>query len=82
MSIRTGDEYAIRVVEHKELLKANPVVHDIAGGVRIRALSSNEVQYTYQSCESDAGILEYYETWDEAAFPDMYRGGASLSRNG
>ena len=51
-----------------------------AGGYRIQAESSGGVQYTYQTCEGDDTILEYYETWDEDAFPEMYRGGASLSR--
>ena len=51
-----------------------------AGGVRVQAEASNGVPYTYQTCESDDTVLEYYETWQEAAFPEMYRGGASLSR--
>ncbi len=38
------------------------------------------IQYTYQTAEGDADILEYYETWDEENFSEMYRGGASLSR--
>ena len=53
-----------------------------AGGLRIRAESSEGVQYSYQSCEDDENILEFYETWREEDFPDMYRGGASLSRCG
>ena len=52
-----------------------------AGGFKVQAVSSDGVPYTYQTCESDADILEYYETWEEDAFPDMYRGGASLSRS-
>ncbi len=50
------------------------------GGYTIQAAASNGVQYTYQTCESDSGVLEYYETWREEDFPDAYRGGASLSR--
>ena len=52
-----------------------------AGGFKVQALSSGGVQYTYRSSESVADVLEYYETWEEAAFPDRYRGGASLSRS-
>ena len=51
-----------------------------AGGYRIQAESSNGTQYTYQTSEEDADLLEYYETWNEAEFPEMYRAGASLSR--
>ena len=51
-----------------------------AGGFRIQAESSNGTQYTYQTSKEDADLLEYYETWNEAEFPEMYRGGASLSR--
>ena len=36
----------------------------------------------YRTAENDPDVLEYYETWNEAEFPDMYRGGASLSRCG
>ncbi len=50
-----------------------------AGGIRVQAEASNGVQYTYQTCESDDAVLEYYETWQEEAFPETYRGGASLS---
>ena len=53
-----------------------------AGGSRIRAEASNGAQYTYQTCESDENVLEYFETWREEDFPEMYRGGASLSRCG
>ena len=49
--------------------------------MRRQAEAANGVQYTYQTCESDENILEYYETWKEEEFPDMYRGGASLSRS-
>ncbi len=46
----------------------------------IQAQASNGGQYTYRTSESDAGILEYYETWKEEDYPGMYRGGASLMR--
>ena len=47
---------------------------------KIKAESASGIQYTYQTAEGDADILEYYETWDEEDFSEMYRGGASLSR--
>ena len=47
---------------------------------KIKAESAGGIQYTYQTAEGDADILEYYETWDEEDFSEMYRGGASLSR--
>ena len=40
--------------------------------------AANGVQYTFRTCETDTDVLEYFETWDEQAFADMYRGGASL----
>ena len=53
-----------------------------AGGFAIRAESSNGVRYTFRTGEGDDAVLEYFETWNEADFPEMYRGGASLSRCG
>lgn len=50
------------------------------GGYRIQAETADGVEYTYQTSESAPGILDYYETWEESEFPDMYRGGASLWR--
>lgn len=50
------------------------------GCFKVKAESSNGVQYTYQTSEGDKDVLEYYETWDEAEFADKYSGGASLSR--
>ena len=52
-----------------------------SGGFIVQAESSNGIQYTYQTCESDKDVLEYYETWHEEDFPQMYRGGASLSKS-
>ena len=52
-----------------------------AGRYKVQASSSNGVQYTYRTSESDSTVLEYYETWNEADFSAMYRGGASLSRS-
>ena len=52
----------------------------ISGGCKVQAEAANGVQYTYQTCESDDTVLEYYETWQEDSFSEMYRGGASLSR--
>ncbi len=51
-----------------------------AGGFRIRAEAANGVRYTFQTSESDTDVLEYFETWNEADYPESYRGGASLSR--
>ena len=51
-----------------------------AGGFEVRAEAANGVQYTFRTSESDDTIMEYYETWNEADFPAMYRGGSSLSR--
>jgi hypothetical protein len=50
------------------------------GGTRVQAEAANGVQYTFQTSESDNAVLEYYETWQEEDFAEMYRGGASLSR--
>lgn len=49
-------------------------------GYRVLAKNSNGVQYTYQTCETDANIMEYYGTWDEAEFADAYSGSASIFR--
>lgn len=46
---------------------------------KVKAESANGVQYTYQTSEGDADVLEYYETWNEDDFSEMYRGGASLT---
>jgi hypothetical protein len=51
-----------------------------AGRYRVQAEAANGVLYTYQTSESDANVLEYYETWDENDFSEMYSGGASLVR--
>ena len=48
------------------------------GGYKIQAVSSNGVQYTYQTSESNADVLNYFETWQEEEYPDKYSGGASL----
>ena len=50
-------------------------------GFKVQAEAANGVQYTYQTSANDRDILEYYETWNEGSFPEMYRGGASLSRS-
>ena len=50
-------------------------------GLKVQAEAANGVQYTYQTSSGDREILEYYETWNEDDFPEMYRGGASLSRS-
>ena len=50
------------------------------GKFKVKAESAGGIQYTYQTAEGDADVLEYYETWSEEDFSEMYRGGASLSR--
>ena len=47
---------------------------------KVKAEAVNGVKYTYRTCETDQNVLEYYETWEENDFSEMYRGGASLSR--
>ena len=51
------------------------------GKYKVQASASNGVQYTYRTSASDNSVLEYYETWDEADFPEKYSGGSSLSRS-
>ena len=50
------------------------------GKYKVKAESAGGIQYTFKTAEDDADILEYYETWNEENFSEMYRGGASLSR--
>ncbi|MCR5756268.1 MAG: hypothetical protein K6G30_15825 [Acetatifactor sp.] len=50
------------------------------GGFKVQAKAANGIEYTYRTCENDKDVLEYYETWMEEDFPEMYRGGASLSK--
>ena len=50
------------------------------GGYFVQAEASNGVRYTYQTCLSDTNVLEYYETWQEDDYSEMYRAGASLFR--
>lgn len=64
--------------DHKDRIVS---LSETAAGVRVQAESSKGVQYSYETCESDRDVLEYYETWDEAVFPEAYRGGASLFRS-
>ncbi len=44
----------------------------------IKAETDKGLQYTYETCEDDTDVLQYYETWNEDDFHKMYRGGASL----
>ena len=64
--------------DHSDRISSIEEIRD--GGYRIQAESANGVQYTYQTSEDDENVLEYYETWEEEEFPQMYRGGASLGR--
>ena len=49
-----------------------------SGGYKVQAESANGVQYTFQTAETDPNVLEFYETWNESEFSEMYRAGASL----
>lgn len=51
-----------------------------SGGYMVKSINSSGIKYTYLTSESDANILEYYETWDEYDYADKYFGGASLSK--
>ena len=64
-------EYTDKIFASKELA---------SGGYMIKAMNSSGVEYTYLTSESDATILEYYETWDEFDYADKYFGGSSLSK--
>ena len=65
-------------VDHSDMISEIEKTAD--GEYKVKAESANGVQYTYRTAEGDADVLEYYETWNEDDFPEMYRGGASLSK--
>ena len=56
------------------------LLEETGTGVLVQAQAGNGVKYSYRTAESDPDVMEYFETWNEAEFPDMYRGGACLSR--
>ncbi len=66
------------VVDHSDKITSLEAL--AGGGYRVQAEASNGVRYTYQTCDTDPDVLEYYETWAEEDFAEAYRGGASLSR--
>ncbi len=66
------------VLDHSD--KISEFEKTAEGTYKVKAESAGGIQYTYQTAEGDADILEYYETWNEEDFSEMYRGGASLSR--
>ena len=66
-------------VDHSD--KINEFEKTAEGEYKVKAESANGVQYTYQTAEGDADVLEYYETWNEDDFSEMYRGGASLTKS-
>ncbi len=70
-----GDNFEIMYTD-----RIDSVEYVSTGIVKIKAESMIGVQYTYMTCESDPDILEYYDTWDDDKFPEMYRAGASLTR--
>ena len=51
--------------------------HKNDSGNYVINLVSDNGKYSYLLSDS---TLEYYETWDESEFADMYRGGASLTK--
>ncbi len=61
--------------------KISEIEKKAGGEYKVKAESDSGVQYTYQTAEGDTDVLEYYETWNEDDFAEMYRGGASLNRN-
>ena len=66
------------VLDHSDiisLMEKTPL-----GGFMVQAQSAGGVKYTYQTSSSDSTVLEYFETWNEEEFSDMYRGGASLTK--
>ena len=65
------------VVDHVDKIEALL----LGSKCKIQATSSTGVKYTYQTSESDENVLEYYETWNENNFSEMYRGGASLTKS-
>ena len=66
------------VLDHSD--KISSLEELATGKYRVQAESSNGVQYTYQTSESDNDILEYYETWNEEDFSSLYSGSASLNK--
>ena len=70
----SGNEF---VYDHSDKIG---LIEKTSNGYRVQAESQNGIKYTYQTGESDKEVLEYFETWNEEEFPDMYRGGASLSK--
>ena len=67
------------VVDHSD--KISEIEKNASGEYKVKAESANGVQYTYQTSEDDSEVLEYFETWNEDDFSEMYRGGASLSKS-
>ena len=49
-----------------------------SGGYKVQAKNSEGFKYTYQTCEDDETIMEYYGSWDENEFAETYSGSASL----
>ena len=56
-------------------------IKEVSDGIyQVKAQSEKGRKYTYQTCEDDDTIMEYYGTWDENEFANTYSGGASLSK--
>ena len=65
------------VPDHSDRIKR---LEETAPGIfKVQAESVNGTHYTYQTCESDHSVMEYYGTWSEEEFPETYSVGASLS---
>lgn len=58
--------------------KISTVEVTAGGGFRVQAENSDGLKYTFQTCEDDSTILEYYGTWDENEFAQTYSGSSSL----
>ena len=65
-------------LDHSDMISEIEKTDD--GRYKVKAESAGGVQYTFCTAESDVNVLEYYETWNEDDFSEMYRGGASLSK--
>ncbi|MCR5469233.1 MAG: hypothetical protein K6F37_09750 [Lachnospiraceae bacterium] len=70
-----GDEF---VLDHSD--EISTIGRTADGLYRIQAGTESGGQYTFQTSEDDPDVLEYYETWNEEVFSEVYRAGASLSR--
>ncbi len=66
------------VLDHSD--RINNIEETATGGFIVQAETVGGNRYTYRTGEGDKDTLEYYGTWNEDDFSDMYSGGASLTR--